>query len=220
MSDTPTGVGPSVMMHIAAGAHPNCEAGNMFPQTPAASAALSVAARFYSPALLNHCLRSYLWGSMYAAAHGIAFDDELFYVSAMFHDIGLTDAFDSHRVPFEEAGGELAWVFGVATGWPEDRAARASEIIVLHMRGDVSPTADPESHILQVGTSWEVVGRRPEEFPAEARAEILARYPRQGFGTEFLACFEDQAQRKPGSAAAASVANDVSGRIKANPLDG
>jgi hypothetical protein len=156
---------------------------------------------------------------MYGAAHGIAFDDELYYVSALLHDIGLTDAFDSHRVPFEEAGGDLAWVFGVAAGWPADRAARATEIIVLHMRDDVSSTADPESHILQVATSWEVVGRRPEEFPAEARAEILARHPRQGFGSEFLACFEDQARRKPGSAAAASVANNAAGRIKANPLD-
>src|SRR3954449_815647 len=192
----------------------------MFPETPAAAAALSVATRFYSPALLNHCVRSYLWGAMYGAANGIAFDDELLYVSAMLHDIGLTDAFDSHRLPFEEAGGDLAWGFGVAAGWPADRAARATEIIVTHMRYDldISPAADPESHILQVATSWEIVGRRPEEFPAEARAELLARYPRDGFGSEFLACFNDQAKRKPGSAAAASVANDVDGRIKANPL--
>jgi hypothetical protein len=191
-----------------------------FPQTPAATAALSVATRFYSPALLNHCVRSYLWGSMYASAHGIAFDDELLYVSAMLHDIGLTDAFDSHRVAFEEAGGHLAWVFGVAANWPADRAARAEDIIVLHMRADVAPTADPESHILQVATSWEIVGRRPEEFPTEARAEILARYPRPGFGSEFLACFQDQGTRKPGSAAAGSIAKDLAGLIKANPLDG
>jgi hypothetical protein len=190
------------------------------PQTPAAKAALSVAKRFYSPALLSHCIRSYLWGAIYGAAHGIAFDDELLYVCAMLHDIGLTDAFDSHRLPFEQAGGELAWVFGVATGWPAQRAARATEIIVLHMRDDVSATADPESHILQVATGWEVVGRRPEEFPPESRTDILERYPRLGFGSEFLACFEDQAERKPKSAAAASIANNGAGRIKANPLDG
>jgi hypothetical protein len=41
-----------------------------------------------------------------------------------------------------------------------------------------------------------------------------------GFGSEFLACFEDQARRKPGSAAAASVANNTAVRIMANPLDG
>jgi hypothetical protein len=192
----------------------------LFPETPAATAASSVASRFYSSALLNHCIRSYLWGTTYAAAHDIGFDDELLYVSAMLHDIALTDAFDSHRVPFEEAGGELAWVFGTAAGWPDDRAARAMEIIVLHMRDDVSSTVDPESHLLQVATSWDVVGLRPEEFPVEARTEILGRYPRQGFGGEFLACFEDQAKRKPGSAAAASIANDGARRIAANPLDG
>jgi hypothetical protein len=191
-----------------------------FPQTPATAAALSVASRFYSPALLNHCIRSYSWGAMYAAAHCIAFDDELLYVSALLHDAGLTDAFDSHRLPFEEAGGDLAWVFAVAAGWPADRAARAMEIIVLHMRDDVAATADPESHLLQVATGWDVVGRRPEEFPAKARAEILSRYPRQGFGSEFVACFEDQARRKPDSAAAASIASNGAARIKANPLDG
>ncbi|BBX35177.1 cyanamide hydratase [Mycolicibacterium mageritense DSM 44476 = CIP 104973] len=190
-----------------------------FPQTAAATAALAVATRFYPPALLNHCVRSYLWGVRYAAAHGIAFDDELYYVSAMLHDIALTDPFDSHRVAFEEAGGELAWVFGVAAGWPADRAARATEIIVEHMRADVSADADPESHLLQVATAWDVAGRRPEEFPPEVRAEILAGYPRQGFGNEFLACFEDQARRKPDGAAAASVANNGAERIRANPLD-
>jgi hypothetical protein len=200
--------------------HGHMKAEHMFPETPAAAAALSVATRFYSPALLNHSVRSYLWGAMYGTAHGIAFDDELFYVSALLHDIGLTEAFDSHRLPFEEAGGRLAWVFGVAAGWPTQRATRVAEIIVLHMRDDVSPAADPESHLLQIATSWEVVGRRPEEFPPDARTEMLARYPRLGFGAEFLACFEDQARRKPGSAAAASVGRDVAARIAANPLEG
>jgi hypothetical protein len=179
-----------------------------------------VATRFYSPALLNHTIRSYLWGAMYGTAHGIAFDDELYYVAAVLHDIGLTEPFDSHKLPFEEAGGQLAWVFGVAADWPAERAARVSQIIVLHMRDSVAPADDPESHMLQVATNWEVAGRQPEEFPPDARAEILARYPRLGFGAEFLACFEDQARRKPTSAAAASVDKDAAARIAANPLEG
>ncbi|WP_433287254.1 cyanamide hydratase [Pseudonocardia sp. CA-142604] len=192
----------------------------MFPETPAAAAALSVATRFHSPALLNHSVRCYLWGTTYGRAHGITFDDELFYVSAMLHDIGLTEAFDNHRLPFEVAGGDLAWVFGVAAGWPEERAARAAEIIVLHMRDDVSPSADPESHLLQVATSWEVVGRHSEEFPPDARTEMLARYPWLGFGAEVLANFTDQAGRKPNSASAASVERrNMAGLVAANPLD-
>ncbi|GAB7071875.1 cyanamide hydratase [Mycobacterium hodleri] len=190
------------------------------PQTPAATAALAVATRFYTPALLNHCVRSYLWGRVYATAHDVAVDDELFYVSAMLHDIALTDSFDSHRMSFEQAGGDVAWVFGVAAGWPADRAERATEIIVRHMRDDVSAAVDPESHLLQVATSWDVAGRRPEEFSLAARAEIVGRHPRLGFGREFVACFQDQAARKPDGAAAASMASGGAGRIAANPLDG
>ena len=187
------------------------------PQTPAATAALAVASRFYSPALLNHCVRSYLWGATYASAHGIAFDDELYYVSALLHDIALTDPSIVTACPSRRRVANLAWVFGAAAGWPADRAARAMEIIVLHMREDVSSTADPESHLLQVATSWDVVGKRPEEFPTEVRTEILSHYPREGFGAEFLARFQDQARRKPDSAAAASVAHNAAERIAANP---
>ncbi|GFG51937.1 cyanamide hydratase [Mycolicibacterium agri] len=194
--------------------------GATYPQTPAAAAAVAVATRFYSQALLQHCFRSYLWATNYAAAHRIPFDEELLFVSAMLHDLGLTEAFDSHRMAFEEAGGSLAWVFGIAAGWPAARAARAEEIIVLHMRADVTAAADPESHLLQVATSWDVAGRRPEEFPVELRAEILARHPRLGFGAEFIACFQDQARRKPDSAAAASMGSNGAERINANPLDG
>jgi len=137
----------------------------------------------------------------------------------LLHDIGLTEEFDNYGLPFEDAGGHLAWVFGVAARWPTERAARAAEIIALHMRDDVSSAADPEAHLLQIATSWEVVGRWSEEFPPDARTEILARYPRLGFGAEFLALFEDQARRKPTSACAASIDKDLAMRIAAHPLD-
>jgi HD domain len=189
------------------------------PNTPAGTAALSVATRYCSPALLNHSIRSYLWGVMYARAHGIAFDDELYYVSALLHDAGLTEPFDSHSLPFEEAGGNLAWVFGVAAGWPKARAARIEHIIVTHMRADVSAAEDAESHLLQVATAWDVAGRRPEEFSEASRKSVLDRYPRLDFATEFLASFEDQAERKPSGAAAQAVESGGRLRILAHPLD-
>jgi hypothetical protein len=189
------------------------------PATPAARAAVEVATRFCSPALLNHSIRSYLWGASYARAHSVVFDDELYFVSAMLHDIGLTAAFDSHTVPFEEAGGFLAWVFGTAAGWPARRCTRVDEIIVLHMRDDVAAAEDAESHLLQVATSWDVSGRRGEQFPQELRAEVLRAYPRLGFGPEFVGLFADQATRKPGSAAAEATSSGIAARVASNPLD-
>ncbi|MEU9123935.1 HD domain-containing protein [Streptomyces sp. NPDC048506] len=189
------------------------------PDTRICRAALEVARAYCSPALLNHSVRAYLWAAGYAAANDIAFDAELLYVSAMLHDIGLVEEFDSHTVPFEEAGGHVAWVFGAGAGWPVERRERAVDVIVRHMWDAVDVQLDPEAHLLAFSTSLDISGRRPDALPEELRAEVLQRYPRLGLGAEFVACFRGQAERKPDSAAAASVRNGIAARIAANPLD-
>ncbi|WP_327222954.1 cyanamide hydratase [Streptomyces platensis] len=191
----------------------------VIPDTRACRAALEVASTYCSPALLNHSVRAYLWAAAYASAHDIAFDPELLYVSAMFHDLGLVKEFDSHTVPFDEAGGHVAWVFAAGAGWPVERRVRASEVVVRHMWDEVDAAMDPEAHLLVYSTSLDISGRRPDALPADLRTEVLAHYPRLGLGEEFLACFRDQAARKPDSSAAASVRQGIAARISANPLD-
>ncbi|MEV4873634.1 HD domain-containing protein [Streptomyces syringium] len=191
----------------------------VIPDSSACSAALEVATAYCSPALLNHSIRSYLWAAAHAKASDITFDAELLYVSALLHDLGLVAEFDSHTVPFEEAGGHVAWVFGAAAGWPVERRVRASEVIVRHMGDGVDVAEDPEGHLLAYSTSVDISGRGADALPAELRAEVLARYPRLGLAEEFTACFRDQADRKPESSAAAAVRGGIATRIAANPLD-
>ena len=189
------------------------------PATPACRTALEVATAYCSPALLNHSVRAYLWAAGYAATRGIAFDAELLYVSAMLHDLALVKEFDNHSVPFEEAGGHVAWVFGAGAGWPVARRRRAAEIIVRHMWDAVDVVADPEGHLLELSTGMDISGRRTEDIPADLRRDVLARYPRLGLAEEFVACFRDQAARKPESLAAKFVASGFAARVAANPLD-
>ena len=189
-------------------------------ETPATRAAREVSTEYSSPALLNHCERSYLWSAALGELTGVAFDRELLYVAAMVHDLGLVPAFDNHLAPFEVAGGDVGWVFAAGAGWPAERRARVKEIVVRHMWDEVDPTFDGEGHLLCEGTGLDVSGRNPDTWPASLRAEVLQRYPRLGLTTEFIAAFEEQAGRKPGCAAAAAVASGISGRIAANPLDG
>jgi hypothetical protein len=150
---------------------------------------------------------------------GIDFDAELLYVSAMLHDIGLVKEFDSHTVPFEDAGGHVAWVFGAGAGWPVQRRVRAAEVVVRHMWDQVDVDVDPEGHLLRIATSLDISGSRADQWPAEFRAEVVRRYPRLSLGEEFLRCFSDQAARKPNSSAAAAVASGIAKRIAANVLD-
>ncbi|MFD6226950.1 HD domain-containing protein [Streptomyces sp. NPDC060232] len=187
--------------------------------TPSARAALEIASEYADTALLNHSVRSYAFGARYAADHGLDHDEELFYVAALLHDLGLTAPFDSHTLPFEEAGGHVARVLTAGLGWPADRRARAEEIIVRHMRADVGASEDVESHLLQVGTSADVSGARVAGFDPSFTARLLDAHPRAGFGPVFTALVEDQARRKPDCAAAAYVAGGAAGRIAANPLD-
>ncbi|WP_326588862.1 HD domain-containing protein [Streptomyces sp. NBC_01294] len=189
------------------------------PDTDSARAALEIASEYADTALLNHSVRSYAFGARYAADHGLEFDAELFYVSALLHDLGLTVPFDSHTLPFEEAGGHVARVLTAGLGWPAARRARAAEVIVLHMRDDVTAAEDVESHLLQVGTSADVSGLRVAAFDPSFTAGLLAAYPRGTFGGDFLALVEDQAARKPDCAAAAYVAGGAAVRIAANPLE-
>ncbi|MFC8452014.1 HD domain-containing protein [Kitasatospora sp. NPDC057223] len=194
-------------------------AGLRVPQGHAARAALLVCAEYADEGLFNHSVRSYFFGAAHARAGALAFDDELFFVSALLHDLGLTKPFDSHTLAFEEAGGELARVFTAGLGWSVERRDRAAEIIVLHMRDDVPAAQDVESHLLQVGTSADVSGRGLDAFDPGFTAELMRQLPRAGFGAAFLALADEQLRRKPGSAAAGMVTSGLAGRIAANPLE-
>ncbi|TWH73572.1 HD domain-containing protein [Modestobacter roseus] len=191
----------------------------LVPDSAVARAARAVTAAFSSPSLLAHCDRSYLWAAEYGRARGIGFDAELLYVAAMLHDLGLVPVFDSVTEPFEEAGGAVAWAFAAGAGWDPDRRRRVSEVIVRHMWPEVDVDADPEGHLLELATGLDVSGRRPEDWPADVRTEVLARHPRLGLAEEFVGCFTAQARRKPDSLAGQFVAGGFAERVRANPLD-
>lgn len=185
----------------------------------AADAARLVCEEYADTALYHHSVRSYFFGAAWAEARGLDFDRELFFVSALLHDLALVPPFDSHRLPFEEAGGHLARVFTAGLGWPVQRRDRAAELIVLHMRDDVAPEVDVESRLLQVGTSADVSGAGLEAFDPKFREALVAAYPRLGFAKSFVRLFRDQAERKPGCSAAKLTAGDWPERTESNPLD-
>ena len=189
------------------------------PTTLVAELAAEAAAAWCSRSLMEHNHRAYLWAAARGTDMNLPFDDELLYVAAMFHDIGLVGAFDNATVSFDEAGGNVAWIFAAGAGWPVERRVRLAEVIVRHMWDSVDPAFDAEGHLLEVGTGLDISGRDPDLWAPELREEVLAAHPRLDLTTEFLACFRDQATRKPDSSAAAAVRSGIDRRLAANPLD-
>lgn len=189
------------------------------PTSAAATAADQIASRYCSPALYAHSVRSYLWGVDYADRQGLDFDTELFYVAAMLHDIGLTRPFDAHDMPFEEAGGEVAWVFGAAVGWPERRRERVAEVIERHMWPSVDPDEDVEGHLLEVSTGIDISGRGVDLVPEQLRREVAAVWPRLSLASEFTASMCRQAERKPTSRAADLTRGGLADALRRHPLE-
>lgn len=189
------------------------------PETGAAAAADQIASRYCSPALYAHSVRSYLWGVAYADHQGLDFDTELFYVAAMLHDIGLTRPFDAHEMPFEDAGGQVAWVFAAAVGWPEPRRTRVAEVIERHMWPSVDPGEDVEGHLLEVSTGIDISGRAVYVVPEHLQREVIAAWPRLSLAAEFSESLRIQAQRKPTSRAADLTRGGLADKLRNHPLE-
>jgi HD domain len=189
------------------------------PDTAAAVAANQVARRYCPSALYAHSVRSYLWGVAYAERKGLDFDGELFYVAAMLHDVGLTRPFDAHQMPFEEAGGQVAWVFGAASGWPVGRRTRVAQVIERHMWPSVDVLEDVEGHLLEVATGIDISGRRLDIVPLDLQSEVDAAWPRLGLMTEFSECLRVQGERKPTSRAADLIRSGLADALRDHPLE-
>jgi hypothetical protein len=183
------------------------------PDTPTSSLVLEIASAYLSEAMRNHSRLVYLWATAYAEKYHLGYDAELLFAAAMFHDISLAPVFDSHTVSFEEASGHVARVFAAGAGWPSERRNRLGEVIVRHMWPDVDLTADPEGHLMSRAAAMDIVGKDLDELDPSYRADVLREYPRLGLADEFLACFQDQASRKPTSSAARAIRTGLADRI-------
>lgn len=171
------------------------------PPTPVAARALDVVRAWSTPALANHCLRSWAWASLLAEQGGLETDRELLFVAAMLHDLGVTPSFDAHAVPFEDAGGAVGAVFAAGAGWDPARARRVGEVIERHMWTSVDPELDVEGHLLEVATSLDVSGAGFEQWLDEDLLAVTAAVPRLDFSAAFDDSIHAQASRKPGSPA-------------------
>ncbi|WIB78374.1 HD domain-containing protein [Curtobacterium sp. MCPF17_002] len=172
------------------------------PPSPVAARALDVVREWSSPALVNHCLRSWAWASLLAPSVGLEPDRELLFVATMLHDLGVTPSFDAHTVAFEDAGGAVGAVFARGAGWDADRARRVGEVIERHMWRSVDPALDAEGHLLEVATSLDVSGVGFDHWEATDLRAVTAVVPRLDFSATFDGLIHEQAGRKPASSAA------------------
>ena len=172
-----------------------------YPDTTTALEAASLLRAEAPGVLAAHCYRTYLFGAALGTRDGLDWDAELLFISAMLHDLGLTD-FLSDDGPFEQRGAAEAQSWLINHGWPEDRASVVAHAIRMHMDVGRAGKERPEVALLHFGAAADVTGMRLEDIHPRTVEEVLASHPRDGFGRYFGEKIRAEARAYPTSVTA------------------
>jgi HD superfamily phosphodiesterase len=168
------------------------------PDTALAREAAELVRDTAGPLLYDHSSRVYLFGALQGRRRGLAFDAELLYVAALFHDLGLVDGHRTDR-RFELDGADEARRFLLAHDVDAERARVAWTAIALHTTPGIPEHMEPEVALVTAGVEYDVLGIGYHDLPAEARAAVVAAHPRPDFKRRILAAFTDGIRDRPGT---------------------
>jgi hypothetical protein len=156
------------------------------PDSTLAKEATDILREHSTDLLFNHSVRVYLFAAEQGRQRHLRFDPELLYIAAAFHDLGLIRKFSSPDERFEVDGANAARQFLHAHDIAEDQVQAVWEAIALHTTPGIPKYMRPEVALLNSGVLLDVLGVGLDQFPAELREEIVARYPRTNFKKGFL----------------------------------
>lgn len=149
--------------------------------------------------LYHHSRRVFLFGSLRARGRGQRPDPELLYTAAMFHDIGLTEAYRDSQLRFEVDGANAAREFLRARGVDEASAKLVWLGIALHTTPGVPEFLESEVASVIAGVETDVLGVGRDELPADTIAAVTAAHPRPDFKNGILRAFAEGNLHRPAS---------------------
>ncbi len=193
------------------------------PDSSTAQAAEALCAGASSAALLNHCVRTWLWARVFGSLESMKFDAELLYVACLLHDLGLAEQYSKSRPGtccFAVHGSKAARDFVSSQGWEDRRGDKLAEAISLHLNVRVDPRHGHEAHLLNAGAAADITGLRFWELPNDDVRRALELHPRLGLKNEVSRLWKDQATACPASRARfLDRWLQFRGRIKSSPFN-
>jgi hypothetical protein len=171
--------------------------GIKIPDSKIAREAAELVRQHETEMLFNHSVRVYVFGAMKGIRQTLKFDSELLYVAALFHDMGLVDAFETETRRFEVDGADAAREFLRSHGIPEPKADLVWEAIALHTTPGIPQYMRPEIALTHSGVLMDVLGAEFDEYTPQQRDQVIAAFPRRDFKNEFVQLQTRSAQKKP-----------------------
>ena len=176
-------------------------AGIRIPDSKLSVAALELVKSESHTSIYKHVLRTFVFGALAARAERIRFDEELFFLGAVLHDLGLTERFGVSVGRFEVVGADAAQSYLSGEGVSSERAAVVWEAIALHTSNGIALRRAPEVVLVHIGASIDVMGLGLEKLPPAVVAQTIEALPRDNFKKVFVEVLFSRIKKDPLSVA-------------------
>jgi len=173
-------------------------AGIVIPDSALAKATTEYIRDVESDLLYNHSRRVFLFGALSGQRQQLAYDPELLYVGAMFHDLGLVEGHRTEDERFEVDSANNAKAFMKPFGLSDDDVEQVWLSIALHTTPGVTQHLRPNVALVTAGVEMDVLGIDYAAFPAAQREAVVLAHPRgEGFKECILCAFANGFKHRP-----------------------
>jgi hypothetical protein len=158
--------------------------------------AIELARSSLKPYLFNHVMRSWLFSILLSEDAELVPDPELLAVSAVLHDLGLTDRYTAED-RFEVDGANAARAFLKDRGFSTQQTQVVWDAIALHTTPTIALHKEPEVVMTHSGIAVDVIGVGLDRIPQDKQRAVLTEFPRLAFKNQFQASLCNVVRRKP-----------------------
>lgn len=145
-------------------------------------------------------MRTFAFGQAAGNSMSAKYDEEMFFLGAVLHDLGLVEQF-VREDRFEIDGADAAADFLSRQGYSDRKIAVIWDAIALHTTPGVPQRKQPEIALVQLGAGIDIGAIPRSLLTPETVDIILAEYPRLGFKKAMLEAMGAVVRRKPMSGA-------------------
>ena len=158
--------------------------------------AVELSRSLLEPYLFNHVMRSWLFGILLSEGATPAPDPELLALSAVLHDLGLTDRYTAEN-RFEVDGANAARAFLKDRGISTQQTQVVWDAIALHTTPSIALHKEPEVVMTHSGITVDVIGIGLDRIPQDKLRAVLTEFPRLVFKNQFKERLCSVVRRKP-----------------------
>lgn len=172
----------------------------------------------FEPWLFHHSVRTFFWGALLGKMNGARIDTEKFYLSALLHDLALSEnEKPPHGKCFAVHGGERAYEILVGHGYSASSSYDVADAISRHLNLD-DRTASPEGRALQMGAAFDVIGKYYHQLDEKTIQQVLEAYPRFHMKSCLCPILKSQAENASSSRIAILVKAGFLESVKNSPF--